>query len=134
MVRSFLGRLVRIRTPPRIDVHRAVQQGEDAPVHAGAGGEMRPPPAPFPNDRQGQPRKAFEQALGRGAGGRPRRVPSVQPRQRRPGGGQALADDTLQPRQDPQPHRQPSDHAGGMVIPRQVPWGQGQGVPLQAGP
>ena len=72
-------------------------------MHAGEGRAMRPPPAPCPNDRQGQPRNAFAQALGRGAGGRPRRGPSVPPRQRRPGGDHALADDTRQPRHDPPP-------------------------------
>ena len=92
---------------------------------------MRPPLAPFLNARQGQPRKAVEQALGRGAGRRPLRVPSVQPRQRRPGGSQALADDKLQPRQDSPPHRQQSDQAGGMVVPLQGHRRQGQGVPFQ---
>jgi hypothetical protein len=131
MVRSFLGRFVRIGTQPRIDVHREVQERENASLYAGEGRQMIPPAAPFPNDRQGQSLKTFRQALGRGAGRRPLRVANIPPCQHRPRRGQPLADDKLQQSQDPQPDRQQSDQAGDMVSPLQVHRRQGQGVPFE---
>ena len=49
MVRSFLGRLVRIGTEPRIDVCREVQEREDTVVHAREGGEMTAPTPALPD-------------------------------------------------------------------------------------
>ena len=54
-------------------------------MHAGEGRQMLAPAAPFPDDRQGQSVKLFQQALSRGAGCRPRRVAGIQPGQPRVG-------------------------------------------------
>jgi hypothetical protein len=60
MVRSFLGRFVRIWTKPRIDTDKEVQRSENALLHTGKGSQMIPPAAPLSEDRQGQPLKAFQ--------------------------------------------------------------------------
>ena len=73
-VRSFLGRLVRIRTEPRIDVYREVEEREDASLHTGEGRQMIALAAPFPGDRQRQSLKPFQQALSPGAGCSPLRA------------------------------------------------------------
>jgi hypothetical protein len=115
-VRSFLRWLVRSGTEPRIDVNRKVQERENAPLHAGEGRQMIPPPAPFPDDRQGESLKAFQHALARRAGRRPRRGPGIQPCQPRPCRGQTTADAQLQPRQHPQPEGPQADQPGRLVI------------------
>jgi hypothetical protein len=120
MVRSFLGRFVRIGTEPRIDVDREVKARQNTSLHTGEGRQMILSPKPLADDRQGQPLKAFEQAFSRGAGRRPCWVPDIQPRPCRPCGGQALADHKLQQCEDPQAHRQPSDQADGVVVPLQL--------------
>ena len=76
---------------------------------------MLPSVAPLPDARQGQSLKAFQQALGRGAGRRPPRVPGIHPRERHPLGGQPLADHARYQRQHPQAHRQQADQAGDLV-------------------
>ena len=62
---------------------------------------MMPSAVLFQDDGQYQSLKAFQQALGRGAGHRPVHVTSIQPHQPRSFGGQASADHTLKPRSAP---------------------------------
>lgn len=50
---------------------------------------MIAPAPPFPDDRQGQSLKAFQQTLNRGVAGRVLQVAGIQPCQHRPFGGQA---------------------------------------------
>src|SRR5882724_2351545 len=131
-VRSFLRWFVRSGTEPRIDVNRKVQERENAPLHAGEGRQMIPPPATFPDDRQCQSLKAFQHALARRAGRRPLRVPGIQPCQPRPCSGQTTADDKLQQRQHPHPDGQQADQPGRMVISLQIHWRQRQRPAFQA--
>ena len=64
MVRSFLGRFVRIGTAPRIAVHGAFEVREKAPWHAGQGRQRRAPTAPFPEQGQGESLTGLQQAFG----------------------------------------------------------------------
>jgi hypothetical protein len=126
----ILGWLMSIRTEPRRGVQRGVQKAENAPLHAGQGRQVIPPPT-CSDARQGQPLNTLEQALGGRAGRRPLGVPSRHPRQPRAGGGQPLADHTRQPSQHPPPARPPSAQAGSMIVPLQRHRGHGQGRPIQ---
>ena len=99
-------------------------------MHAGEGRAMRPPPAPCPNDRQGQPRNAFAQALGCGAGGRRGGVPAYRPASVVRAATTRWRTTHASRVTTRHPPRQESDQAGGRVIPRPGQRGQGQGVPL----
>jgi hypothetical protein len=101
MVRSFLGRFVRIGTTPRIEVIRAVKEHRNAPLHTGEGRQMIPPPVAFADEGQHQVLKGLQEAFRRRVSGRPHRVPDVQPGPHGLGRSPALAYAKLQLRQNP---------------------------------
>jgi len=116
MVRSFLGGLCKSGHSLGIDVHREVQERENAGVARGRGLSNDGAGDDLPNDCQGQPVNALSRRRS-WAGRRPLGFRHTA-RQRRPCGGQALADDHTPPAfQDPQPHRQQSESSRGMVVP-----------------